>query len=136
MNSISLDIKDESTDINNNGNSKISENKFDSKIQQDMKTILSMGYDEKMIRKVYTILKTSDIWADYLSSIFERLADDLKQLVWAKLVNEQYEYYKRLLEQCIECFKLNKKYLDFNLDDVDYADILSEENANNENNEC
>lgn len=83
-----------------------------------------------------TILKTSDIWADYLSSIFERLADDLKQLVWAKLVNEQYEYYKRLLEQCIECFKLNKKYLDFNLDDVDYADILSEENANNENNEC
>ena len=61
MNSISLDIKDESTDINNNGNSKISENKFDSKIQQDMKTILSMGYDEKMIRKVYTILKPSEI---------------------------------------------------------------------------
>ena len=40
MNSISLDIKDESTDINNNGNSKISENKFDSKIQQDIKTFI------------------------------------------------------------------------------------------------
>ena len=61
MNSISLDIKDESTDIPNNGNSKISEDKFDSKIEKDMKTILSMGYDEKMIRKVYTILKPNEI---------------------------------------------------------------------------
>ena len=31
---------------------------------------------------------------------------------------------------------MNKKYLDFNLDDVDYADILSEEITNNENNGC
>ena len=69
MNSISLDIKDESTDIPNNGNSKISEDKFDSKIEKDMQTILAMGYDEKMIRKVYIILKPTDIneALDYLS---------------------------------------------------------------------
>ena len=69
MNSISLDIKDESTDIHNSGNSKISDHKFDPKIEKDMQTILSMGYDEKMIRKVYIILKPSDIneALDYLS---------------------------------------------------------------------
>ena len=69
MNSISLDIKDESTDIQNGGNSKISDHKFDPKIEKDMQTILSMGYDEKMIRKVYIILKPSDIneALDYLS---------------------------------------------------------------------
>lgn len=69
MNSISLDIKDESTDAQNSGSFKISEDKFDSKVENDMKTILSMGYDEKMIRKVYIILKPSEIneALDYLS---------------------------------------------------------------------
>ena len=69
MNSISLDIKDESTDIQNSGSSKISDHKFDSKIEKDMQTILAMGYDEKMIRKVYIILKPTDIneALDYLS---------------------------------------------------------------------
>ena len=69
MNSISLDIRDESTDIQNSGSSKISEEKFDSKVEKDMQTILSMGYDEKMIRKVYIILKPNEIneALDYLS---------------------------------------------------------------------
>ena len=83
-----------------------------------------------------SILKIRDIWADYLTMVFKDLAKDLEQLVRAKLINEQYEYFRRLLLQCIECFKMNKKYLDFNLDDVDYADILSEEITNNENNGC
>ena len=82
------------------------------------------------------ILRIRDIWADYLTMVFKDLAKDLEQMVWAKLKNEQYEYFKRLLKQCLDCFKLNKKYLDFNLDDVDYADILSEEITNNENNGC
>ena len=43
--------------------------KFDPKFQNDMNTILGMGYDEKMIRKVYIFLKPSDIneALDYLS---------------------------------------------------------------------
>lgn len=83
-----------------------------------------------------SILKIRDIWADYLTMVFKGLSEKLEQLVRAKLINEQYEDYRRLLLQCIECFKMNKKYLDFNLDDVDYADILSEEITNNENNGC
>ena len=59
--SISLDIQDKSTDIQNSGSFKLSEDKFDPKIEADMKTILSMGYEEKMIRKVYIILKPSEI---------------------------------------------------------------------------
>ena len=82
------------------------------------------------------ILKIRDIWADYLTMVFKDLAKDLEQMVRAKLINEQYEYFRRLILQCIDCFKMNKKYLDFNLDDVDYADILSEEITNNENNGC
>lgn len=82
------------------------------------------------------ILRIRDIWADYLTMVFKDLAKDLEQMVRAKLINEQYEYFRRLLKQCLDCFKLNKKYLDFNLDDVDYADILSEEITNNENNGC
>ena len=43
--------------------------KFDPKFTADMNTILSMGYDEKMIRKVYIFLKPNDIneALDYLS---------------------------------------------------------------------
>ena len=35
--------------------------KFDPKFEADMGTIKSMGYDEKMIRKVYIFLKPNDI---------------------------------------------------------------------------
>ena len=43
--------------------------KFDPKFKTDMDTILAMGYDEKMIRKVYIFLKPGDIneALDYLS---------------------------------------------------------------------
>ena len=45
-------------------------NKFDPKFRKDMDKILSMGYDERMIRKVYIFLKPNDIneALDYLSS--------------------------------------------------------------------
>ena len=58
----SLEIKETETTKNQNRDSlNLSNNKFDPKIESDMKTILSMGYDEKMIRKVYIILKPSEI---------------------------------------------------------------------------
>ena len=66
----SLEIKDtQSTDIQNNDNLNISKDKFDPKTEADMKTILSMGYDEKMVRKIYIILKPGEIneALDYLS---------------------------------------------------------------------
>ena len=47
-------------DIIDNNNNKFNE-KFDPKIEKDMQTILAMGYDEKVVRKVYIILKPNDI---------------------------------------------------------------------------
>ena len=53
-------------DLNNSFNLT---DKFDPKFKTDMNTILSMGYNEKMIRKVYIFLKPGDIneALDYLS---------------------------------------------------------------------
>ena len=44
-------------DKNNHDNSLILNEKFDPKFKADMDTILAMGYDGKMIRKVYMFLK-------------------------------------------------------------------------------
>ena len=60
----SLEIKEKepnANEIQNRDSVNTSKVKFDPKIEADMKTILSMGYDEKMIRKVYIILKPSEI---------------------------------------------------------------------------
>ena len=62
--STSLEIKEKepnANEIQNRDSVNTSKVKFDPKIEADMKTILSMGYDEKMIRKVYIILKPSEI---------------------------------------------------------------------------
>ena len=51
---ISIDVKETtSTDIQNSNSLNSKNNIFDAKIEADMKTIKSMGYDEKIIRKVY-----------------------------------------------------------------------------------
>ena len=67
---ISIDVKETtSTDIQNSNSSNSKNNIFDAKIEADMKTIKSMGYDEKIIRKVYIILKPTELneALDYLS---------------------------------------------------------------------
>ena len=60
-------IKNEDKTDHNNSLTLI--DKFDPKFKTDMDTILAMGYDEKMIRKVYIFLKPGDIneALDYLS---------------------------------------------------------------------
>ena len=74
--SISLDYN--MNTLENNGteeNNKIKDlsyslnDKFDPKFKTDMNTLLSMGYDQKMIRKIYIFLKPKDIneALDYLS---------------------------------------------------------------------
>jgi hypothetical protein len=54
-----------------------------------------------------------------------------------KLSIEQARYYSRLIKKLIECFKRNGGTgLDFNIDDVDYADILPNEQEEPNNEEC
>lgn len=86
----------------------------------------------ELIAKIIT--EIANIWADFLLTEFKLLKADIVKLIKQKLVGEQYEYYKRLLRQCIDCFKMHEEYLDFDIDDVDYADILQEETNSSENN--
>ena len=58
-----------------------------------------------------------------LKKQIEKLADDVRVL----LTNEQVKYYTRLIMKIIECFKSHGDEYDFNIDDVDYADIITEE---------
>lgn len=65
----------------------------------------------------------------YLTDELYKLLGDIATEVAVKIGVEQMEYYKRLMKQIMECFKLqrSRNNLDFNIDDVDYADILAEE---------
>lgn len=74
-------------------------------------------------------------------SIIQYLVDELMKIlgnlakeVAIKLTVEQAQYYMRLIKRLIDCFKANRATLAFNVDDVNYADILqeAEEPINNE----
>lgn len=85
--------------------------------------------------------------ADLIRSIRDRLLDylmreimiiigDLVKEITIKLSVEQARYYARLIKRLIDCFRKHGKSLDFNVDNVDYADILPEEQEEPKNNEC
>lgn len=84
------------------------------------------------------VQEISDIWADFLLGIFKELSAEVFKMVKQLIAAEQFEDYKKLLRQCLECFKIARSndYLDFNLDDVDYADILPDDLVSPEENNC
>lgn len=49
---------------------------------------------------------------------------------------EQAEYYRTLIRSLIECFRRNRGLLDFNIDNVDYADIYEEDLGEPRNDNC
>ena len=59
---------------------------------------------------------------------------DLVKEITIKLSIEQARYYARLIKKLIDCFRRHGRDLDFNIDNVDYADILetAEEPKNDE----
>ena len=61
---------------------------------------------------------------------------DLVKEITIKLSVEQARYYARLIKRLIDCFRKHGKSLDFNVGNVDYADILPEEQEEPKNNEC
>lgn len=72
---------------------------------------------------------------EYLQRELMMIIGDLVKELTIKLSLEQAEYYARLIKKLIDCFKRKKNTLDFNLDNVDYADILPSEEEP-KNNEC
>ena len=76
---------------------------------------------QKMVEKLYELVGY--------------LAEEIGQ----KMAIEQILYYKELLKKCIECFKLWGKgsYLGFDVNNIDYADILQDNADEAEtNNNC
>ena len=71
----------------------------------------------------------------YIVAELMKIISELALGVMAKYTIEQVEYYRYLLRRLIECFRDNRGILDFNIDNVDYADIL-EDNGEARNDNC
>lgn len=71
----------------------------------------------------------------YIVAELMKIISDLALGVMTKYTIEQAEYYRYLLRRLIECFRNNRGLLDFNIDNVDYADIL-EDNGEARNDNC
>lgn len=72
---------------------------------------------------------------EYLVKELMKIIGDLVKEVAYKLTMEQASYYARLIRQLIDCFKKHRNTLDFSIDNVDYADILAD-NDEPSNAEC
>ena len=73
---------------------------------------------------------------DYLMREIMIIIGDLVKEITIKLSVEQARYYARLIKRLIDCFRKHGRSLDFNVDNVDYSDILTEEQEEPKNNEC
>ena len=72
---------------------------------------------------------------DYLMREIMIIIGDLVKEITIKLSVEQARYYARLIKRLIGCFRKHGRSFDFNVDNVDYADIY-EEQEEPKNNEC
>lgn len=74
---------------------------------------------------------------EYLQRELMMIIGDLVKELTVKLSLEQAQYYTRLIKKLIDCFKRRKSNndIDFNIDNVDYADILPSEEEP-KNNDC
>lgn len=76
-----------------------------------------------------------DIILEYITKELMAIIGDLVKEITLKFSIEQAMYWQRLYKKLIDCFKRNRFNLDFSIDDVDYADILPNEEEP-KNNEC
>ena len=73
---------------------------------------------------------------NYLLKEIMIIIGDLVKELTLRLGIEQARYYARLIKQLIDCFKRYGNEADFSIDDVNYADILPQEQEEPKNNEC
>jgi hypothetical protein len=73
----------------------------------------------------------------YVNKLRVIIQDLVKELA-NKIAIEQAMYYARLLQRILYNLKKfkNKVEMDFNIDEIDYADILTEETEEPKNNDC
>lgn len=93
-----------------------------------------IGQYKQLIAELIRLIR--DQLLDYLMREIMIIIGDLVKELTIKLSIEQARYYARLIKKLIECFRRHGKNLDFNIDDVNYADILPSEEEEPKNNEC
>lgn len=59
----------------------------------------------------------------YLQKELMNIVDGIVKSMADKMLLEQFGYYRTLLQKCIECFQLHGRSFDWNMANVDYADI-------------
>lgn len=88
---------------------------------------------EKYRQMIVQILRSvRDTLVQQLVDELMKILGDLAKEVAIKLTVEQAQYYTRLIKRIIDSFR--SRELDFNIDDVNYADILQEEEEPKEDN--
>lgn len=75
---------------------------------------------------VEMIRAVRDALIQYLVDELMKILADLAKEVAIKLTVEQAQYYMRLIRRLIDCFRSKRGDLDFNIDNVNYSDILEE----------
>ena len=95
-----------------------------------------IGFLEQYKQLIVEIIRSiRDMLLEFLTREIMMIVSNLVKEVTLKLSLEQVFYWQRLLKRLIDCFKFQRDFkIDFDIDDVDYADILStnEEPANKE----
>lgn len=64
---------------------------------------------------------------EYLNNELKPILDNIKTEIAVKIGIEQAQYYYRLMKKIIGCFKRKGTTLDFTIDRVEHADIITEE---------
>ena len=72
----------------------------------------------------------------YIVKELMKIIGDLAERLALAYAIEQAEYYRALIRNLIECFRRNRGLLDFNIDNVDYADIYEEDLGEPRNDNC
>ena len=95
-----------------------------------------MGFIDHFRQLIVGIIRTirdniMQMFKDWLMEII----GDLAKRIGAKLVLEQMQYYQILLKKCIDCFKLKRNLIGWNMADVG-ADIYDLDNNEPVNEEC
>lgn len=90
------------------------------------------GFIEKFKQLITNLLRAiRDYLINYLvDKLMSKLSDLVKEIA-IKMNIEQAQYYARLLKKLIDCIKSKGNGMDFNIDNVDYADIYQQEVKNN-----
>lgn len=90
------------------------------------------GFIEKFKQLITSLLRSiRDYLINYLVEQLMSILEDLAKEIAVKINIEQAQYYARLLKKLIDCFKSKGGGMDFNIDNVDYADIYQQETENN-----